>query len=366
MKIQYYLFPLIFSLIPLAYAGPGKSPYRKPAASATSAQAQVNEAADAAFLKLPAFDLEQLNTGPSPAPQNGTSGAATGGVFHVGDQIKLMTQPIEGATGALSVLPPQGASLDEQGWAISVLPPGSANLPAQSLLLWVVPLKPGKLTLPSLAISNPGGGAIARTNPWLATIESAIHSDDPEPKKPADLRPPAGLTFPWWVIAALAALGIVLTALLVIALVRWSQNRKPKIPVIQEPPKSEDVVALEALARLEKAQLVVRGDFKKYCFGISEILKTYIGARYGFDALECTSREMMRALEAQTQDLSLDKNRIAVLKELFSQLDLVKFTDQVPGQLEALQFLPTARDFVTETRKRVISASANSRPGGPG
>lgn len=335
---------LIFLAMQLAVSLEAHAASRLPAAAASATPE------DPAFLQLPALDLEVVSNQASPRPDQ----AAMGGTFHVGDQIHLSTPSIEGALGPLNVEIPAGSSMSDQGWAISTVPHGN------SLSLVIVPLKPGKLTLPSLAIKDGSSKSLARTNPWMATIESAIRSDDPEPQKPADLRPPAGLLFPWWVVAALSALGIALFFLLIFWLIRWNKKRKSKIPVVKEPPKTEDVIALEALAKLEKAQLVLKGDYKKYCFGISEILKAYIGARYKFDALECTTREMMRELnQSSNLEISLDKNRIALLGQLFDQLDLVKFTDQLPSQIEALQFLPTARDFVTETRRKIIAASSN-------
>src|SRR6185437_16115559 len=114
-----------------------------------------------------------------------------------------------------------------------------------------------------------------------------------------------------------------------------------------EPPKPEDEVALAAFAALEKSGVLAKGDFKKHYFRVSEILKTYVGARYGFDAPESTTQEMLQMLDrAMAAEFATDATKLGSLIELFGQLDLVKFTDHVPAGSDSSRVVAIAREFV--------------------
>jgi hypothetical protein len=248
-------------------------------------------------------------------------------------------------------------------------PDGATPVPSGEYRVKATPLKPGHFTLPSLAIKNAAGKALARTNPFTLDVESAIRADDPKPEEPVDLRPPVSLRFPWWV---LVLGGIVLALLLgggIYAFYKYrARKAKPKPLAPAEPPKPEDEVALAAFADLERTGPLRRGEFKAHYFKVSEILKTYIGARYRFDAAESTTREMISLLEERR---ALSDQQIDKLESLFERLDLVKFTDHVPMPDEGLRLLGLARDFVMLTRRPPVitgpgPGQAARSPDGPG
>lgn len=268
------------------------------------------------FLLLPAYDLEREGNAP----------------IKVGDQLKMNPVGFKGE-GVLS-LPPGSASLSEQGWAL---------LPNRVL----VPLKPGDLTLPSLAVSDAQGKPIARTNPLQVKVESNLAAN--EKREPVPMRPPLRLPFPTEIAAAASLLALALLAGIVFLLIRWLRSRRPAAAALPaSPPKPEDEVALLAFAELEKVGLARKGDFKAHYFRVSEIIKTYIGARYRFDALESTSREILQYLDHRkaTDDQMMDK-----LESLLERLDLVKFTDHVPAGPEPALVLEDAREWVKVTRR---------------
>jgi hypothetical protein len=152
--------------------------------------------------------------------------------------------------------------------------------------------------------------------------------------------------------------GLLVLGALIYWFYRWSKSNRPLPPKPVEPPKPEDEVALTALAQLEKSGFLERGEYKKHYFGVSEILKTYIGERYGFDAPENTTREMMENLKlAWARELGGDEKRLNTLGELFEQLDLVKFTDHVPEKIESQTVVSVAREFVRGTRRKPVIAA---------
>jgi hypothetical protein len=300
---------------------------------------------DPGFLLLPAHELEAI------APPAGQA-------VRVGDRIRLRIDRLEAQDGALKLEQPPGAteSLQEQGWEIldpsapSAAPVDPTAGKAGEPVLDVVVLKGGRITLPSLAIKNAEGKSIGRTNPYQLDVGSAIKADDPKPEEPADLRPPVSLRFPWLLVALAALLLLLVVAGVIYALRRWSQSRKPFVapPMPAGPPRPEDEVALEALAELERQGLTRKGQFKPHYFALSEILKRYLGARYRFEALESTSREIIGVLEEKraAPDELIDR-----LEALFETLDRVKFSDHVPPAEEGVSLLALARQLVTATRK---------------
>lgn len=291
---------------------------------------------DSDFLSLPAHDLELEAAGKEenqPAPQ-------------VGELRHYRIPSLQGKGLRLeeTTASKGDESLSEQGWSVQAAEP----TPSGEFQVGLVPLKSGEITIPSLKIVDPSGKAIARTNPLQITAQSAIRPDDPNPEKPADLKPPARLRFPWVVIALGAVVLAGLLALLIYAVVRWSRRKRTVSHQIipAAPPRPEDEVALSALQELLQQGLIGRGEFKRHYFRVSEVMKNYIGARFEFDAAESTSLEIVARMEGAVADERLDR-----LETLFTLLDRVKFTDHLPSLEEAERVVSDAKRFVTETRR---------------
>ena len=65
---------------------------------------------------------------------------------------------------------------------------------------------------------------------------------------------------------------------------------------VMEPPKPAHQRALMSLDALSEAQLPAQGRWREYYFRLSEILRKYLGERFDFDALECTTEELSECL----------------------------------------------------------------------
>ena len=79
---------------------------------------------------------------------------------------------------------------------------------------------------------------------------------------------------------------------------------------------------------------------------MTDALRTYIKDRFGFNALEMTSSEIIdKLLELK------DKEAISDLKELFQTADLVKFGKHDPQMNEIDANLINAIDFINETKQ---------------
>ncbi|OFZ55894.1 MAG: hypothetical protein A2428_06550 [Bdellovibrionales bacterium RIFOXYC1_FULL_54_43] len=277
--------------------------------------------AESEFLQLPSFDLEWAENPPK--------------TIQVGDRLSLK---MSGTAPASSVDPAQmSESLFDQGWDVS-----SENG------VTAIPLKAGALTLPTLPLRDGSGRLIGRTNPFSIQVGSAILPDDPKPQEPAPMRPPVDLAFPWWVLLIASLLLGLLLAAFFYAFYRWRKRGRVAPPKPLDPPKPEDVVALAALTELEKRNLMKGGQYKAHYFGVSEIIKTYVGSRYRFDAIESTTTEILRFLESRE---SLGDSTLDRIESLLSRLDFVKFTDHVPNGGDGIQVLEDARHLVLTTRR---------------
>lgn len=122
---------------------------------------------------------------------------------------------------------------------------------------------------------------------------------------------------------ALPYLLIVLGALLISLLIWWlvKGRNRPKVdtaPVVPQLKAHE--LALQKLGVLEKEPWLEQADYKKYQSELSYILREYFENRYGINALEATTFNLLKHLK----DLDI-QDWYDQLKDLVQKSDLVKF-----------------------------------------
>ncbi|MBM4378657.1 MAG: hypothetical protein FJ086_05050 [Deltaproteobacteria bacterium] len=107
-----------------------------------------------------------------------------------------------------------------------------------------------------------------------------------------DIKPPEDVPVrSWALLYGLAAAAAAAAAAW--AAWRWWKNR-PRIPVAPVlPPRPLEERTLAALDALRAERLVEAGRTREFYFKLSAILRGYLGERYGFEALECTSPELL-------------------------------------------------------------------------
>ena len=118
----------------------------------------------------------------------------------------------------------------------------------------------------------------------------------------------------------------------------------------------------EALARLtevEASGALDAEDRKPAYLEMSEILRAYIGRRFGFPALDLTTGEIRRELETRPDGAGAAD----LVYGWLEHGDMVKFAGYDASPDEARQSLYEARIFIDRTRP---SAPAESPEGGPG
>jgi hypothetical protein len=114
------------------------------------------------------------------------------------------------------------------------------------------------------------------------------------------------------------------------------------------PPRPAHEIALERLDALGARGLEASVDQRPFYFELSEIIRAYLGARWGFDSLELTTSELMDELRLHAaRDLMMGE-----VEGWLSGCDLVKFAKVSPTAQEARGALEWAIRIVESTRPR--------------
>ena len=162
---------------------------------------------------------------------------------------------------------------------------------------------------------------------------------------PKDVMSPAFTWEDWELVFWLTLLMIPLVALVVYLVKRYRDN-KPIIRTIKVEPKlPPHEQALKDIERIKAEKSWQKEEPKTYYTELTDVLRTYIKERFGFNALEMTSTEIVEALLQEK-----DQKSIAELKDLFSTADLVKFAKFNPLMNENDRNLVSAIDFINETK----------------
>lgn len=203
-----------------------------------------------------------------------------------------------------------------------------------------------------LAFVSPAGDTlVASTDPvWLPLQYLSAQSQDIRPLKSQWEVGPN-----WLLWIAIAAGALALAALLVWWIRRRRRRAAPPAPRVVIPP---DLTALTELERIEAMGLVARGEFKTFYTMVVDVVRRYLEARFGVQALDRTTGEILH-------DLERSGKRVERLDSLLNEADLVKFAKYEPQAAAANAAIETARAIVVATTPRV-SPPAESQAGGVG
>jgi hypothetical protein len=202
------------------------------------------------------------------------------------------------------------------------------------------------LTLPPIPIT------VARASGDLVTVCTSPHPivvEDPianevDPKVRPN--PPGRPQREEWVLAkqvvTIGALVLVLSAIATWLLLRWARRPRVEKAVPRRPPWEE---ALEELADIRASGLLAEGRTDVYFDRVSDCVRKYLGARYGFDGLESTTDEMQRLLARVRPPV----RGLDTIGRFLEECDLVKFARVVPTENDCLAVLDRGETIVKNT-----------------
>ena len=133
------------------------------------------------------------------------------------------------------------------------------------------------------------------------------------------------------------------------------KDNKPIIKKIKVEPKlPPHMQALKDIERIKGDKSLRMTDPKGYYTELTDVLRTYMAERFGFNAMEMTSTEIIdKLLETN------DKESVRELKYLFETADLVKFAKHSPLMNENDMNLVNAVEFINNTK---VEPDPNAKP----
>ena len=217
--------------------------------------------------------------------------------------------------------------------------------------LTIAAYEPGEKEIPAIEVTylgKVGDVRTARTAAVPVKVTSLI-ANEPEPALKEATAPVVVMEENRLLIYLVA--GLLAAALG--ALVAWLIVRKMRARIAARPgppPRPAHEIALEKLDRLGQYGFLEDADNRPFYFSVSEIIREYLGARFGFDSLELTTDELIDELRrSASRELGLMQGEIT---GWLAACDLVKFAKISPSAAEARGALETALRIVTSTRPR--------------
>jgi len=166
-------------------------------------------------------------------------------------------------------------------------------------------------------------------------------SDDAVPMTDIhDIKPPESAGFDpvilWYVLAAIAILAVLA------GIIYWFTHRKKRVKAMTVPSLPPHEAALLALNELSDVENM---EGKTFYFRLSAIVRHYLEGRFGINAPEMTTEELLPRIDR----LEMDRNLHKSLKNLFQSADPVKFAGAFAVAKNMQEHLLFAIKLVKET-----------------
>lgn len=173
---------------------------------------------------------------------------------------------------------------------------------------------------------------------------------EPEGKKFFDFVPDWLADF-WWII---------IIAVVAIAAFIWAMRRYKKEGTVlkKKPEPTPYETAMKNLRELKARNLWEQGMEKEYFTRLTDILRIYLDKRFGINAMEMTTREIMdRLYESDVKD------KRDYVRQILSVADFVKFAKVRPLPADNIAAYENAVKFVEETKPEPIADDSDKEKG---
>lgn len=207
-------------------------------------------------------------------------------------------------------------------------------------------LDPGRHALAGVelrVVTKAGLVGSIRTEPLAIEVGSLL-ANEPNAQPKVETQPVVVMQDDYTLLYVLGAIALAaLIALVTWLVARYLQRRvKPAPP--PPPPRPPWEIAATKLAdlRRRKQRMIEEGKAAQFVDEVSDVVREYLGGRFGFDGLETTTDEMLLLLRQGNCNVGLWQEVGAYLR----RCDLVKFAKVEPDQDEADLVFAKAQDIV--------------------
>ena len=202
--------------------------------------------------------------------------------------------------------------------------------------------------IPALTVKvngKPYQGATAALKVITVDVDT-LHPNQFYP--PKDVQDNPFLWSEWQPYLWLAVLTVMLAIVTFYLFVRLRENKPiiTKMRIVRHVPAHKR--ALSAIEKIKAERMQQSEDQKTYYTQLTDTLRKYIQERFGFNAMEMTSSEIIERLRSNG-----DKKMLDELSELFLTADLVKFAKYSTLINENDMNLVNAVHFIDETKQDV-------------
>jgi hypothetical protein len=172
--------------------------------------------------------------------------------------------------------------------------------------------------------------------------------EDPENAPLQPLKDIFEFAIEWW-LYLLLALAVILIGYF---LYRWGKSRDAEEthePEVFTPTPFVNPIAQlsKGLTEVSESDALNSDDFKSFYSELGDVIRTYFEDAYNIDALEMTTRELMRELNTKAVDDELIQHANAILR----QADMVKFARFVPSLESAYKDLDKGKGFLEKVKR---------------
>lgn len=178
---------------------------------------------------------------------------------------------------------------------------------------------------------------------------------------PEKFYPPKGVQdnpFDWSDWSASFWMSLVCVLAMLLAYYLWTRLKENKpvivhVRIVKKVPPHQR--ALSEIERLKEERVTSSDDQKNYYTLLTDVIRKYIKERFGFNAMEMTSSEIIERLRN-----SGDESMVSELKDLFMTADLVKFAkystqinENDANLVNAIEFINTTKQDTQPTEEKV-------------
>jgi hypothetical protein len=200
----------------------------------------------------------------------------------------------------------------------------------------VPPEKAGEYVIPAITVTyRTATGEEVQTSIQKTSI-FVLNPNTGNPNIRTDFR---FLIFPAIVVAAMILAGIG-----VFFYLKYRRRRRLKRALV-EPSLPPGELAHRELSQIQALKLPAKGEFKTYYSMVSESVRKFLGAEFGFHVLERTTEEVMQDIQKRDVPDSVREQTEKFLQEA----DMVKFAKYIPLPQEADAAMEQALTIVDES-----------------